>query len=89
MAKLVQTYPNISLSVIGEQKRGGHTERLISKLNLKERIKFFSNLNQDDLVRSINNYMSENEGFYIIGSYFDGLSVSDCIQKGKKISEII
>ena len=47
------------------------------------------NLNQDDLVRSINNYMSENEGFYIIGSYFDGLSVSDCIQKGKKISEII
>ena len=49
LAKLVQTYPNISLSVIGEQKRGGHTERLISKLNLNERIKFFSNLNQDDL----------------------------------------
>ena len=47
------------------------------------------NLNQDDLVSSINNYMSENEGFYIIGSYFDSLSVSDCIQKGKKISEII
>ena len=49
MAQLVQAYPDISLSVIGEQKKGGHTERLISKLNLNERINFFSNLNQDDL----------------------------------------
>ena len=46
IAKLVQTYPNI-LSVI-VNKKGGHTERLM-QAQFNERIKFFSNLNQDDL----------------------------------------
>ena len=47
------------------------------------------NLNQEGLIQSINDYMSENKGFYIIGNYFDGLSVSDCINKGKVVSSYI
>ena len=46
---LVKVYPDISLSVIGEQKTGGHTERLIKKLNLEKRVNFFSNLTQEEL----------------------------------------
>ena len=47
--KLVKIYPDISLSIIGEQKKGGHTERLIDELNLKEHVNFFSNLSQGNL----------------------------------------
>ena len=49
LSKLVPVYPDISLSIIGEQKKGGHTERQIKKLNLEERVNFFSNLTQADL----------------------------------------
>ena len=49
LSDLVKIYPDISLSVIGEQKKGGHTERLIKKLNLEKRVNFFSNLTQEDL----------------------------------------
>ena len=47
--RLIKIYPDISLSIIGEQKKGGHTERLIDELNLKERVHFFSNLSQGNL----------------------------------------
>ena len=49
LSDLVKVYPDISLSVIGEQKKGGHTERLIKKLNLEKRVNFFSNLTQEEL----------------------------------------
>ena len=49
LSNLVKVYPDISLSVIGEQKKGGHTERLIKKLNLQKRVNFFSNLSQEEL----------------------------------------
>ena len=49
LSDLVKIYPDISLSVIGEQKKGGHTERLIKKLNLEKRVNFFSNLTQEEL----------------------------------------
>ena len=49
LSDLVKVYPDISLSVIGEQKKGGHTERLLKKLNLEKRVNFFSNLTQADL----------------------------------------
>ncbi len=47
--ELIKIYPDISLSIIGEEKKGGHTERLIDELNLKEHVNFFSNLNQENL----------------------------------------
>ena len=49
LSDLAEVYPDISLSIIGEQKKGGHTERLIKKLNLEKRVNFFSNLTQEDL----------------------------------------
>ena len=49
LCNLAKVYPDISLSVIGEQKKGGHTERLIKKLNLQKRVNFFSNLTEGDL----------------------------------------
>ena len=49
LSDLAEAYSDISLSIIGEQKKGGHTERLIKKLNLEKRVNFFSNLTQEDL----------------------------------------
>jgi glycosyltransferase involved in cell wall biosynthesis len=49
LSDLAEVYSDISLSIIGEQKKGGHTERLIKKLNLEKRVNFFSNLTQEDL----------------------------------------
>ena len=49
LSDLIKVYPDISLSIIGEQRKGGHTERLLKKLNLQKRVNFFSNLNQEDL----------------------------------------
>ena len=42
LSDLAEVYSDISLSIIGEQKKGGHTERLIKKLNLEKRVNFFS-----------------------------------------------
>ena len=49
LSDLSEVYSDISLSIIGEQKKGGHTERLIKKLNLEKRVNFYSNLTQEDL----------------------------------------
>ena len=49
LSDLARVYSDISLSIIGEQKKSGHTERLIKKLNLGKRVNFFSNLTQADL----------------------------------------
>jgi glycosyltransferase involved in cell wall biosynthesis len=49
LSDLAEVYSDISLSIIGEQKKGGHTERLIKKLNLEKRVNFYSNLTQEDL----------------------------------------
>ena len=49
LSDLAKVYPDISLSIIGEQKKGGHTERLIKKLSLEGRVSFFSNLTQEEL----------------------------------------
>ena len=49
LSDLAKVYPNISLSIIGEQKKGGHTERLLKKLRLEDRVRFFSNITQEEL----------------------------------------
>ncbi len=49
LKKIKLKYPEVSLSVIGEKKEGGHTDRLIRKLGLEEQISFFSNLTQDQI----------------------------------------
>ena len=47
--KIKLKFPEVSLSVIGEKKKGGHTDRLINRLNLQGQINFFSNLTQDQI----------------------------------------
>lgn len=42
---------NIELLVIGKQKEGGHTSRLIKKLNLERNVEFKTNLTQDDIAK--------------------------------------
>ena len=49
LSDLAKVYPDISLSIIGEQKKGGHTERLIKKLSLEDRVSFFSNITRKEL----------------------------------------
>ena len=70
LSDLAEVYPDISLSIIGEQKKGGHTERLIKKLNLEKRVNFFSNLTQEELRKTY----CEAE-LAIIPSLYEGLSL--------------
>ena len=50
VAKLKKEF-NIELLVIGKQKEGGHTSRLIKKLNLERDVEFKTNLTQDDIAK--------------------------------------
>ena len=43
------------------------------------------NFVQSDLERSIDDFHKHNENFKIIGNYFSGVSVSDCVQKGERV----
>ena len=43
---------DIELLVIGNKKNGGHTSRLIKKLNLEKNVIFKTNLTQEDILKS-------------------------------------
>ena len=42
-------------------------------------------MNQESLIKAINNFQLEYNNFYITGNYFGGVSVSDCIKKSYEI----
>ena len=46
---LKKEFPKIHLIVIGKIKEGGHTERLIRKLNISDSVFFKSNLSKNDI----------------------------------------
>ncbi len=46
---LMKDYPNIHLLVIGRYKKGGHTERLIKKLNIKDNVFFKKNISKEEI----------------------------------------
>ena len=46
---LKKEFPKIHLIVIGKTKEGGHTERLIRKLNISDSVFFKSNLSKNDI----------------------------------------
>ena len=46
---LKKEFPKIHLIVIGKAKKGGHTERLIRKLNISDSVFFKSNLSKNDI----------------------------------------
>ena len=47
------------------------------------------NLNHGKLNSCIQKFMIENKNFFITGNYVNGVSVSDCIHKGKEIADEI
>ena len=51
LATLVQDFNDIELLVIGAPREGGHTERLIKKLNLNERVTFKTGITKDQIAQ--------------------------------------
>ena len=46
---LIKNYPNIHLVVIGKYKKGGHTERLIKKLDIKDNVIFKKHISKEEI----------------------------------------
>ena len=47
------------------------------------------NLDHTELLNAIEEFENNNSKFYLIGNYFNGVSVSDCIQKSRDLVNII
>ena len=50
-ARLLETYPELELLVVGKPQPGGHTERLLRRLDLSHRVKFVSGISTTEMVR--------------------------------------
>ncbi len=50
-ARLLRDYPDLELLVVGKPQPGGHTERLLRKLGLTERVQFVSGISTEEMVR--------------------------------------
>ena len=64
---LKKEYPKIHLIVIGKMKEGGHTERLIERLNISESVFFKSNLSKNDI-----NELYASSSIAIVSSLYEG-----------------
>lgn len=64
---LKEEYPKIHLIVIGKMKEGGHTERLIERLNISENVFFKSNLSKNDI-----NELYASSSIAIVSSLYEG-----------------
>ena len=51
IAVLIGQFPELELLVVGAPKPGGHTEKLINQLGIKQRVRFVSNLETSELIR--------------------------------------
>ena len=51
LASLVNDFPEISLTVIGNMKKGGHTSRLIDELDIKDRVLFKTGLSKEEIAK--------------------------------------
>ena len=47
------------------------------------------NLDHTELLNAIEEFENNNSKFHLIGNYFNGVSVSDCIQKSRDLVNII
>ena len=47
------------------------------------------NLDHSDLLNAIENFEKNNSNFHLIGNYFNGVSVSDCIKKSRELVKTI
>ena len=46
-------------------------------------------MNQSSLINSIGDFEKSNSNFHIIGNYFNGISVSDCVKNAKNKIDLI
>ena len=46
-------------------------------------------LDHDYIINQIKNFENKNKNMYVIGNYFNGISVSDCIEKASVLSKIL
>jgi len=46
-------------------------------------------IDHDYIINEIKNFENKNKNFHIIGNYFNGISVSDCIEKASRLSKIL
>tara|TARA_B100000768_G_scaffold137918_1_gene129031 strand:- start:151 stop:1476 length:1326 start_codon:yes stop_codon:yes gene_type:complete len=47
------------------------------------------NLDHSDLLNAIENFEKNNSNFHLIGNYFNGVSVSDCIKKSRELVKTV
>jgi len=67
LASLVNDFPEISLTVIGNMKKGGHTSRLIDELDIKDRVLFKTGLSKEEIAKE---YASSS--IAIVSSLYEG-----------------
>ena len=46
-------------------------------------------LNHESIISKIKNFQNKNKNFHIMGNYFEGISVSDCVEKAYALSKIL
>ena len=64
---ILDKYPNIKLSVIGNLRENGHTERLIRQLNLTNHVSFKTNLSKEEVA-----YEYQSSSLAVISSLYEG-----------------
>ena len=64
---ILDKYPNIKLSVVGNPRENGHTERLIRQLNLTNHVSFKTNLSKEEVA-----YEYQSSSLAIISSLYEG-----------------
>ena len=67
LPSLVNDFPEISLLVIGQMKKGGHTSRLIDELDIKDRVLFKTGLSKEEIAKE---YASSS--IAIVSSLYEG-----------------
>ena len=64
---ILDKYPDIKLSVVGNPRENGHTERVIRQLNLTNHISFKTNLSKEEVA-----YEYQSSSLAIISSLYEG-----------------
>ena len=64
---ILDKYPNTKLSVVGNPRENGHTERLIRQLNLTNHVSFKTNLSKEEVA-----YEYQSSSLAVISSLYEG-----------------
>ncbi len=64
---ILDRYPNIKLSVVGNPRENGHTERLIRQLNITNHVSFRTNLSKEEVA-----YEYQSSSLAVVSSLYEG-----------------